>query len=132
MSVMRAIARPLLAAIFVSSGFEVAKRPESRVEAAGRVVTPLTDTLGLQISVRDAVRANGVAQVVGGVLFASGIAPRLSATVLTATVIPTTLAGHRFWEEEDPQTRRGQRIHFLKNAGLLGGLILAMVDTEGE
>ena len=46
--------------------------------------------------------------------------------------MPTTLAGHRFWEEDDKQKRAQQQIHFLKNAGLLGGLILAAVDTEGK
>ena len=46
--------------------------------------------------------------------------------------MPTTLAGHRFWEHEDPKERFGQTSHFLKNAGLLGGLLLAAVDTEGK
>jgi uncharacterized membrane protein YphA (DoxX/SURF4 family) len=52
--------------------------------------------------------------------------------VLAGTIVPTTYAGHRFWEESDPQSRSQQRIHFLKNLGLLGGLILAAVDTEGR
>ena len=46
--------------------------------------------------------------------------------------MPTTLAGHRFWEHEDPKERFGQLSHFLKNLGLLGGLLLAAVDTEGK
>ncbi|HUJ66530.1 MAG TPA: hypothetical protein VLX59_13380, partial [Acidimicrobiales bacterium] len=35
------------------------------------------------------------------------------------------------WEETDEATKAQQRIHFIKNLGLLGGLILAAVDTEG-
>ena len=46
--------------------------------------------------------------------------------------MPTTLAGHRFWEHSDPTERFGQLSNFLKNAGLLGGLLLAAVDTEGK
>jgi hypothetical protein len=46
--------------------------------------------------------------------------------------VPTTLAGHRFWEHEDPKERFGQLSHFLKNLGLLGGLLIAAVDTEGK
>jgi hypothetical protein len=46
--------------------------------------------------------------------------------------VPTTLAGHRFWEHEDPKEKFGQLSHFLKNLGLLGGLLIAAVDTEGK
>jgi uncharacterized membrane protein YphA (DoxX/SURF4 family) len=31
--------------------------------------------------------------------------PRLSAAVLAGTLVPTTLAGHRYWEIEDKQER---------------------------
>ena len=33
---------------------------------------------------------------------------------------------------QDPQVRAQQRTQFLKNLGLLGGLLLAAVDTEGR
>ena len=46
--------------------------------------------------------------------------------------MPTTAAGHRFWEEKDPQRKAQQRVHFFKNASMLGGLLLAAVDTEGK
>ena len=42
------------------------------------------------------------------------------------------MAGHRFWEEDEPEARASQRIHFLKNAAVVGGLILAATDTEGR
>ena len=60
-------------------------------------------------------------------MLASGHFPRLSATVLAATLVPTTAAGHRFWEEQDPQKKAMQRIHFFKNTSMLGGLLLAAV-----
>ncbi len=58
--------------------------------------------------------------------------PRLSAAVLAGTLVPTTLAGHRFWEIEDKQERAQQRIHFLKNVTMLGGLLIAAADTAGD
>ncbi|HEY0401480.1 MAG TPA: hypothetical protein VGD09_05640, partial [Blastococcus sp.] len=61
-----------------------------------------------------------------------GRLPRLTALALSASVVPTTLAGHRFWEHTDPTERFGQISNFLKNAGLFGGLLLAVVDTEGK
>ena len=65
-------------------------------------------------------------------MLATGRMPRISSAVLAASLVPTTLAGHRFWEEEDPQKKAMQRIHFFKNASMLGGLLLAAVDTEGK
>ena len=52
--------------------------------------------------------------------------------MLAASLVPTTAAGHRFWEESDPAQRANQRIHFFKNVSMLGGLMIASVDTEGK
>ena len=46
-------------------------------------------------------------------------------------MVPTTLAGHRFWEERGP-ARNAQTIQFLKNAAMLGGLVLAATSTGGR
>ncbi len=77
------------------------------------------------------VRLNGAVQVGGGVFLAIGKLPRLAALALMATIVPTTYAGHRFWEESDDIKRAEQRTQLLKNLGLLGGLIFAAVDTDG-
>src|SRR5690606_18347529 len=68
----------------------------------------------------------------GGALLATGRIPRLASTVLAGALVPTTLAEHPFWNETDPEARARQRIQFLKNLGLLGGLLLAAVDTDGK
>ena len=78
------------------------------------------------------VQADAAIKVAAGSLFALNKFPRLTALVLSASIVPTTLAGHRFWEHEDPTERFGQISNFLKNTGLLGGLLLAAVDTEGK
>ncbi|WP_421119323.1 DoxX family protein [Aquihabitans daechungensis] len=86
---------------------------------------------GIDLEDETYVRINGAVQVGAGVLLAVGKAPRLASTALAASLIPTTIAGHRFWEYEGDE-RQQQQVHFLKNVGLLGGLILAAVDTEGR
>lgn len=86
---------------------------------------------GLDLEDEAYVRINGAVQVGAGVLLALGRAPRLASVALAASIVPTTLAGHRFWELEGDE-RHEQQVHFLKNASLLGGLILAAVDTEGQ
>jgi hypothetical protein len=77
----------------------------------------------------DAVKVNGAVQTVAGTLLGMGVMPRLAAAAIAASLVPTTLAAHRFWEENDPQERARQRIQFLKNLTMMGGLLLAAADT---
>jgi hypothetical protein len=67
-----------------------------------------------------------------GMLLAAGWLPRASALALAATLVPTTAAGHRFWEGADEQERTQQRIQFLKNMAMFGGLLIAAGDTAGR
>jgi putative oxidoreductase len=132
MSISRRIARPLLASMFVSGGIDAVRNPETKAEAARAVTEPLRDWVPvLPEDAATLVRLNGLVQVGAGLLLATGKFRRLAALALIGSIVPTTYAGHRFWEEEDEATRAQQRVHFLKNLGLLGGLILAAVDTEG-
>ncbi|QYG95500.1 DoxX family protein [Iamia sp. SCSIO 61187] len=77
-------------------------------------------------------KVNGGVMVGAGILLAIGKLPRLSAAALAATLVPTTLAGHRFWEIDDEEERAAQQMGFMKNVSLLGGLALAAIDTEGR
>lgn len=133
MTLVRRAARPMLASIFVAGGIDALRNPEPRAKAAEKV-SPVLHRLVPQLPDDTVmlVRLNGAAQLTGGIAFAAGILPRITATALAVSLVPTTLAGHRFWEEHDPVKRRNQRLHFLKNLGVLGGLMLAAVDTEGE
>jgi putative oxidoreductase len=132
MSISRRIARPLLASMFVSGGIDAVRNPETKAEKARAVTEPIRDWVPvLPEDATTLVRLNGMVQVGAGSLLALGKFRRLAALALIGSIIPTTYAGHRFWEEEDEATRAQQRVHFLKNLGLLGGLILAAVDTEG-
>ena len=112
----RRIGQALLSAIFVKSGFEVARSPGPRVDKAAKLGLPNPDL---------AVRANAAAMVVGGAALALNKVPRLAALGLITSMVPTTLAGHPFWEFEGAD-RKQQEIHFLKNVGLIGGLMLVL------
>ncbi len=78
------------------------------------------------------VRFNAGIQVGAGLLLATGRAPRLASAALAVSLVPTTVANHRFWELEPGEERRRQRAHLVKNASLLGGLLLASADTAGR
>ena len=133
MVVLRAFARPLLASIFIVQGYDTFRHPEKVATRAEPVITPLAERFpAVPAKPEDAVRLNGAVQVAAGTMLALGRWPRLSALALAATLVPTTLAGHRFWEAEDDATKAQQRIHFLKNTSMLGGLLIAVGDTEGK
>ena len=135
---VRRIARPLLASSFIYGGIDTLRNPQSRVPGAAPIVEQITEVADKQLPVQVSkdveqwVKVDAGVKVAAGALFALGRLPRLSALALAAGVLPTTLAGHRFWEKDDAQERSGQVVHFLKNLGLLGGLLIAAVDTEGR
>jgi putative oxidoreductase len=123
----------MLASIFVLQGFDAMVNPGRVASRAEPVVQPLAERVPLiPNETEQAVRINGAVQFTGGLLLGMGRLPRLSALAIAATLVPTTLAGHRFWEIDDKQERAAQRIHFLKNLSMLGGLLLAAVDTAGN
>jgi putative oxidoreductase len=127
---IRAIARPLLAAVFIDSGIDTLRNPDPRVQVAQPVTSAVAGKYGLPQDETMLVRINAGVQVGAGILLALGKFRRLAALALVGSTIPTTYAGHRFWEEDEPQTKAQQRVHFLKNLGLLGGLLLALVDRN--
>jgi len=61
-----------------------------------------------------------------------GTFPRVAAMALAGALVPTTYTAHAFWTITDPAVRAQQKVHFLKNVGLLGGVLLASVDTAGK
>ncbi len=132
MTLVRRVARPMLAAMFVVGGLDQLKHPGAKADTARPLVEKLAPAIGLPDDTELLVRANGAAMVGAGALLALGRLPRIASTVLAATLVPTTVAAHSFWNEQDPKVRAQQRTQFLKNLGLLGGLLLAAVDTEGR
>ncbi len=135
---VRRIARPLLASSFVYGGVQTLRNPQSRVPGAAPIVEQLTEIADKQLPVQVShdveqwVKINAGVHVGAGTLLALGKFPRFSALALATSLVPTTFAGHRFWEHEDPESKAQHRTHFFKNLGLLGGVLLAAVDTEGQ
>lgn len=139
MTITRLLARPMLATIFVAGGINALRNTEAHAAKAKKVVdkvVPVAQKAVPQVPIpTDAatlVRINAGAQILAAAALATGRAPRLSATVLAASLVPTTVSGHAFWNETDPQAKNAQRLQFFKNTSVLGGLLLAAVDTEGK
>ena len=129
----------MLASMFVMGGVSALRNPNQHVQMADPVVGTLSDAadeapanLPFNLDEKQLVLINGAAQLVGGLALATGRVPRVAALVLAGSLVPTTAAGHRFWEEKDKTQRANQLIHFTKNVSMFGGLLLAAVDTEGK
>lgn len=120
MSLLNRIANAALGIPFVWLGYEAARDPGPRTALVEKAGLPDPEML---------VRANGAAMVIGGAALTLGIKPRLAALGLIASLIPTTVVGHAFWDQDDPVAAKMQRIQFLKNLGLAGGL-LAVTATR--
>ena len=124
MRLIRRIPYTLLSGIFVSSGWDAAARPELKVKQAEAVTAPIIRVLHLDTDTEQLVRVNGTVQVVAGLMLAGGVLPRIAAGTLAVSLVPTTLGGHRFWEEIDADLRAAQRTQFMKNLAMIGGLIV--------
>jgi len=127
----------MLSGIFVAAGFRNLQDPGRLVPAAKPVtdrLTPLLEKADPRIptDTETLIRINAAVQVGAGLMLATGRCTRPAALLLAGTLVPTTLAGHPFWNKEDPAARHNDQIHFMKNVGLLGGLLLAAADTGGK
>ena len=116
----RRAGQALLGVTFMKLGFDAAVDPSDRVDKAVALGLPNAEL---------AVRGNGTAMVVGGAALTLDKLPRLAAVGLIATMIPTTLAGHAFWNFDGAE-RKANEIQFLKNAGLVGGLLLVLARSR--
>jgi putative oxidoreductase len=119
MSITRSLGHLLLSSIFISGGTQAFMEPGGRVNkvAEAGISEP-----------KLAVEFNGAVMVIGGILLASGIAPKLAATMLIGSLVPTTMVGHAFWKEENAAGRKNHQTQFFKNLGLLGGLLLVLAE----
>lgn len=131
---LRRIARPLLAAAFVAGGIDALLNPTTKANAAKPLLDKAQEMWPAARSVDPVVvvQVGGVTKVGAGTMLALGRCPRLAAALLALELIPSTAAEHPFWSETHPDERKIQQLRFMKNLGLLGGLLFAITDTQGK
>lgn len=140
MTLLRFVARSMLASYFIVNGVKALREPENQAAAAepiARKVLPLAqsvlpkqaavylpqDTTGL-------VKCTGVAQIVGGLSLATGLGRRIGAGVLAATMVPYVVTSNPM--KVAAAERATAQSLLTKNVALLGGVLLAAQDTEGK
>ncbi|CAM5235818.1 DoxX family protein [Streptomyces violaceorubidus] len=118
----------MLASMFVAGGLQSLRRPQDVAPAAEPIVRPVADRVpALPDSTEQLVRLNGAVHVVGGIMLGLGRCPRLAALALAVTLVRT--GGAPVLGGGGPSDRAQQRIHFLKNLSMMGGLLIAADDT---
>ena len=134
---IRRIARPLLSVAFIGQGIDSLLNPKPAAEAAAPMVDglrALPDPVGSVIpsDPQKFAQINAAVQIGGGLLLATGKAPRVASAALAFTVLPANVGAHMFWSESDPQLKTEKRKEFMTDLSLLGGLMIASADTAGK
>ncbi|QPK80725.1 DoxX family membrane protein [Schaalia sp. ZJ405] len=137
MSILRFIARPLLAAPFIADGFSAIREPDVHVERA-EDIRPLMNKVvpGHDLSdqeLRTLTRILGTVTTTAGLCFALGKFPRATAGVLTAVAVPMALVNHpvrgtSLTREEIKENRSG----LMRKLALAAGVALATTDRQGR
>ena len=126
-----------MSAVFIGQGIDSLLNPKPAAEAAAPAVDglrALPDPVGSSIpsDPQTFAQINAAVQIGGGLLLATGKAPRLASAALAFTVLPANLGAHMFWSESDPQLKAQKRKDFLTDLSLVGGLMIASADTAGK
>lgn len=132
MSIVRFIARPMLASGFVLAGMDKLRHADDTATRLSPLLSRAADALPFQTNEKALARVIAGAQVGAGALLAVGKFARLSATVLA---VISAMNGYVEWRSADTtskEARESRRKQLLKNVTLTGGVLLAAVDTAGK
>lgn len=129
-AVLRSAARLATGSTYVLLGADAVKSPGPRADMAASTLAMMRRVLPLPADDELVVRGNAAIQTVAGAVLMTGKAQKLAGVALVASLVPTTLAGHDFWNIQDPMARKMQRTQFIKNTAMLGGLLFAICADD--
>lgn len=132
LSIVRVLARPMLASSFIISGLDRWRHADEGAAQLSAVLTPVAAALPLDASEKTLARTLAGAQVGAGVLLATGKLSRPAAVVLVMTAGLNAFVEYRSADTTTKEGRGHRRSQLAKNIGLLGGALLASVDTAGR
>jgi uncharacterized membrane protein YphA (DoxX/SURF4 family)/uncharacterized protein YdbL (DUF1318 family) len=127
----------MLATTFIARGVDALRSPKPAADAARPTLeglSKLPDPVGPNVptNAETVARVTAGVQIGAGLLLATGKLPRFASAALAVSVVPGSLGAHAFWNETDPERKAAERRAFLSDVGLIGGLVIASVDTEGR
>ena len=132
MSVIRFLARPMLASSFVITGLDKLKNADDTARQLSPVLRRASESLPFQADEKVLARVIGGAQLGAGALLGLGKMSRFAATFLAVTSALNTYVEWRSADISTKEGRNARRAQLLKNISLTGGVLLASVDTAGR
>jgi uncharacterized membrane protein YphA (DoxX/SURF4 family) len=115
------LGRAIFGGFFLYNGINHLRNQKMMSQYAAAKGTPSPDA---------AVAASGVMLIAGGLSVIAGLKPRQGLAAIIAFLIPVSLQIHRFWEEQEPEKRTAEMIHFTKNMALVGAALTMLQIRE--
>jgi putative oxidoreductase len=121
-TLLRFVARILFAALFILSGVSKLTDPAATQAYMVAKGLPMVPTL---------MYISAFIEIVGGLFILLGFWTRTAALFLFGFLVIVTLKMHNFWDLAGAE-RQAQLIEFMKNLGVLGGLLYIMSAAPGK
>ena len=120
-SILKLIARVFFAVLFILSGVSKLLDPN-----------PVEHYMALKglSYVQPLLYIAAIVEIVGGLFLLLGFIPRITALVLFGYLAIVTCTMHSFWTVAEPEYTT-QMVEFLKNLGIMGGLLYVMATGAG-
>ena len=136
MSIVRRLARPLLATGYVAGGVEAFRNSSPAAEKLDPVLKQVEQVLPQvrPVTANRAQVAQGIAaaQVLAASALALSKLPRLSASVLLGTTAINTYVQYQSADASTKEAKSNRRNNVFKNLSLVGAVMIASVDTAGN
>ncbi|GAA2108438.1 DoxX family protein [Kocuria atrinae] len=136
MSIVRRLARPLLATGYVAGGVEAFRNSSATAEKLDPVLKQVEQVLPQvrPVTANRAQVAQGIAaaQVLAASALALSKLPRLSASVLLGTTAINTYVQYQSADASTKEAKSNRRNNVFKNLSLVGAVMIASVDTAGN
>jgi len=115
MNTLFLIGRIIFAGYFLYSGVNHFMRLGSMSDYAKMKGVPLPSV---------AIAFTGLLLLLGGLSILLGLYPFVGSILLVVFLIPVSFMMHNFWKIQDPQMKMGEKVNFIKNMALLGGVLM--------
>jgi len=118
MSLIFLVGRIIFGGYFIMAGWNHFKNLNHMAGYAGSKGVP---------SPKLAVAASGALALIGGLSILLGIWPGIGVLSLLVFMIPVTYMMHPYWKEKDANMRMADRMSFMKNAAIIGALLMMVL-----
>lgn len=122
MDILWLLGRIMFSSMFIFSAIGHLKDLEHTAKMAASAGAPFPKLLSFLAS---------LLALLGGLSVAFGYRVEIGAVLLLLFLLPVTFMVHRFWEQSEPMQATNHLAHFMKNIGLIGGILFILYSGSG-